>query len=433
MRKISPSYKLQALDRVLIGFAKIISPQIHLEMTFDRPLNADRLARAVDLTLDAEPVLGCRYQRSWFRPRWVRLPAEHRNAFALTDDPEIYAAFRDADFDAERGPQIRVLLLRRDGRDTVLLKVNHMVADGGGVKDIAEVLANVYRSLARDAYYRPSPNLNGSRSAWQVFQLIPLRHYPRLYGEHLRLTFNNLLPRVSLVVPMNQAPVSTPRYARRHLDALPVARLKEYGRRFDATLNDILLAAFLRALIVWRNWDGRSCLRAQFTIDFRRYLPEERAVSICNLSAVEGVKLGRDPGATFADTLVRIAQQTRRSKSFWPGLRLTFGTLWLTKVQPAAVLVATLRGLFHLGIKTKNMAPALTNMGPIRTERVTFDEAPAHAWLIPPPAKPGVFIGGVSGYAGTIDVSIGYYPEAISPEAIERFLDLLLAELPVQD
>ncbi len=433
MRRIPQSYKLQALDRVLIGFGRVISPQIHLEMTFDSPLNAERLARAVDLTLDAEPVLGCRYKRSWFRPRWVRLPVGQRNAFALTDDPDVYAAFRDADYDAEHGPQIRVMLLRRDGRDTMLLKVNHMVADGGGVKDIAEVLANVYRSLARDAYYRPSPNHNGSRSAWQIFRLIPPRHYPRLYLEHLRLTFNNLVPRVSLVVPMNEGPVAVPRYARRHLDAPLVARLKEYGRRYDATLNDILLTAFLRALVGWQNWDGRSNLRAQFTVDFRRYLPEERAVSICNLSAVEGIKLGRDPGATFADTLVRIAGQTRHNKGFWPGLRLTFGTLWMAKVQPAGILVPLLRGLFHLGIKTRNMAPALTNMGPIRPERVTFDAAPAHAWLIPPPAKPRVFIGGVSGYAGTIDVSFGYYPEAISPEAIERFLDLLLAELPAQD
>jgi NRPS condensation-like uncharacterized protein len=63
-----------------------------------------------------------------------------------------------------------------------------------------------------------------------------------------------------------------------------VARLVGYGRKHSATLNDLLLAAFFRALAATTNWHGHRQLRVTTTVDFRRYLRDRRVSAVTNLS-----------------------------------------------------------------------------------------------------------------------------------------------------
>jgi len=53
-------------DNLIGAFDQLGEMMIQMQLEFNHVLDADRLARAMDLTLDAEPVLGCRYVNGFF-------------------------------------------------------------------------------------------------------------------------------------------------------------------------------------------------------------------------------------------------------------------------------------------------------------------------------------------------------------------------------
>ncbi len=54
---------------------------IQMELELDHRLDDERLARAVELTFDAEPVLGCRFVKHPKMPYWERLKPDERAGF----------------------------------------------------------------------------------------------------------------------------------------------------------------------------------------------------------------------------------------------------------------------------------------------------------------------------------------------------------------
>src|SRR5947207_15718588 len=65
LRVVSGDYAVNALR--LLG-----DMQVHCVLAFDRHLDERRLARALRLALDAEPVLGCRFVPGVLRSHWLR-------------------------------------------------------------------------------------------------------------------------------------------------------------------------------------------------------------------------------------------------------------------------------------------------------------------------------------------------------------------------
>jgi NRPS condensation-like uncharacterized protein len=430
MNSIPRRFPSRTVDRgvSLLGYAGDM--MIQLELEFAEQLDAERLARAFDLTLDAEPVLGCRFVDHWRRPYWERLNERERETFLLTEEQGEYEAFKTSSLDAYAGPQIKACVWRSSNRDRLLLKVSHVVADAGGVKEIASSVASTYSRLTDEPTHRPVPNTGGSRSLWQVMRRVPWYAYPKIYLNHLRDSWSNWVPTATHTVPLEDGPRTPLVFVCRLLHAEWATYLAEYGRARHATVNDVMIAAFYRALVVEGDWNGQSQLRLRTTADLRRYLPSGRAAGICNLSAWEYANLGTDLGDDFDSTLARVTAITRRRKANWIGLSDCLGTwpaLWLL---PHCWTRRLFRQIVEQAIKERKIGHALTNMGPIDPDSVTFGARPVNAWLLVPPTYPPLLVAGMSGYAGTLTLSAGVYPT--QEDIIERFLDRILGELPTE-
>lgn len=403
---------------------------IQMQIEFHGRMDAERLERALQLALDAEPVLGCRFTPDPRRPHWQRLGPDERNNFEIAGDEAAFTAFRNRGPDALKGPQLAGCLWRSPAGDRLLLKVNHHACDAGGVKDTAAVVAAMYNNLEADPAFRPLPNVNGSRSFTQVSRQLPLRAFPRLAYNFLRMQRSNLFPAVTHNIAMaDNAGDGATDYVLRHIPADRVARMAAAGRALHASLNDMLCTALLRAVITQGRWDGRACLRMFMTVDLRRwYLPDGRAGAVCNLSAYDYINLRTDPGDGFEDTLVRVAAITRRRKSDYFGI-----------IEPCfmpllrAFSYEQLKSFFNLafqnGVRRRNFPPMLTNMGPIDAATITFGELrPSYAFLIVPPIFPPFFGSGLSGCMGGLTLSSGAPRAALS--AINEVFDGVLSELP---
>jgi NRPS condensation-like uncharacterized protein len=425
---IPPRLPTVAADRMIASWQEIgiIEMMIQLEAAFDRALDADRLARAFELSLCAEPVAGCRFVRGR-RGLWERLAAPAAEAFAVSNDAGAYDRFLVEPMNLFSGPQVRVFLLRKPDGDRLAVKVSHGIADAGGTKHYVRALSSIYRALGDDASFVPAPNLAGLRGIGQLFRALPLRAHPRVILNFWRELWGLNVPVVTHRIDLPLCDPAPRGFAVRHLPAEKVALISAYGRVSGATLNDILMAAFARAQIDLGRWDGTSHLRLQTTVDLRRYLPGQRTGAVCNLSAFDYAFLGTDPGTDFDDTLKRITAITRRRKADWTGITLICAAPIMWSMGFAA-MTRTFRRLFRRGIEQRNQPNALTNMGPIAPEDVDFGVRPLSAWLLTPPINPPLFGVGLTGYAGTVTLSAGAPVPALP--VVETFLDAMLAKLP---
>jgi NRPS condensation-like uncharacterized protein len=401
---------------------------IQMEMVFSASLDAERLMTALDLMLDAEPVLGCRMVPDPKLPYWQRLSGVERKNFSFTTNENDYLAFRNQGLNCSKGPQLQACLFRRAQGDKLLLKVAHHVSDAGGVKDIAAKLSAVYNRLEKEPGYKTEPNLAGCRDFGQIMRHVPLWAYPVIFVNFMRQNWSNTVPASTLHLQLPQGPTAPLTYIIRHIPAKRMEKIKQFGKARDATINDVIAAAYYRALVKEAGWDNKAMLRLQTTIDLRRwYLPDEKAESICNLSVYEYPNLGRNLGKDFSETVDLVSRSTKSRKNSWFGLTDVCLVPVLKLLSFESQVKLGVKGVAYL-IKKKAFPNALTNMGEIKKQSVRFGIEPARAYLLTPFVFPPFFGGGMSMYQGELTLC-GGVPVHVEKN-IDRFYQTVVENLP---
>jgi NRPS condensation-like uncharacterized protein len=400
--------------------------QIRCVVRFAGQVDAGRMAQAVRLTLDAEPVLGCRLVERPWRPYWQR----RRDLDTLPLCPVIRGddldgqmwQFLSAPVDTLTGPLVHLRLFRGE-TDTLCLKLDHGGGDGAGAMQYLALLAATYRELSAGAGYRPPSHARGDRGQWQV-----IRHVGPLgvLASLRRLGFTRPAQRL----PGYGTDASGRAIALRRVAAERLQAMRAYGRERQAKFNDLLVAATYRALFARVNPSpGEPCLLA-LPVDLRRYLPPGHPLPVANLSGGDTYDLAYEPGESFDHTLVRVVERSRRFKAAFPGLAGV--TMQAVMFAPG---FAAARSLIHRfmgrSMAEGHMGPFLSNVGIIDEQLIDFGEAAiADAFGLGLISFPPSLNVAASTFRGVLTLTSGYCPTAIAPEVVEGFLDDIIRELP---
>jgi NRPS condensation-like uncharacterized protein len=417
-------------DRLVLGMENTGAGRfvVQMEMDFPASLDAERLEKALDLMLDAEPVLGCRLIPDPQCPYWQRLSGAQRKNFSFTVKESDYLAFRNRGLDYGKGPQLQACLFRNSQGDRLLFKAAHQVSDAGGLKDIAAKLCKVYNRLEKEPGYKPEPNLAGCRDLGQVMRYVPLWAYPVIFFNFLRQNWSNIFPASTLHLELPQGPTETLTYVVKHIPSGCLEKIRQFGKARNATINDVFVAAYFRALVREAGWDNKATLRLQSTIDLRRwYLRDEQAGGICNLSVYEYHNMGRTLGRDLGETVELVSRRTRSRKNSWFGLTDICLIPVLNLMSFENQLKLAVKGLASL-IKRNGYPNALTNMGEIKKESVRFGIEPTRAYLLTPFVFPPLFGGGLSMYQGEATLC-GGVPAHVQ-NTIDRFYQAIVENLP---
>ena len=428
MQEIPKYFSSEFTDRFINFVRGTGEMMIQMEMEFNSRLDIDRLTKALDITLDAEPVLGCRFVKRWWRPRWERLDAGGREVLTIAGDARAYDGFKHASIDPYIGPQIKACLFHDTGRDRLLIKVAHEVSDARGVTQIARVISSTYSRLAHEPEYRPEPNIDGDRSTWQVMRHVPWHAYPVIVYNYYRLyMIPFLFPIVSVRLPIVDDKDRTLGFVNRRVPEGSLQHIIEYGRQHDGTLNDVVTASFFHAITTASEWDRKSQLRILMTVDLRRFNPDKSGGGICNLSGMEVVNLRTDLTDDFGHTVKRISSFMNRRKAKWIGINdyvaLAPSSVFFSHDAMKGILLFAVRSL----MKIKQAPYVLTNMGAIAQKDVTFDVPPVEARFLPPVNYPPHMIICFYSYNGSLTISAGSWP--CSKVHVERCLDEMVVVL----
>lgn len=399
--------------------------QIRCVVHFASRVDAVRMARAVRLTLDAEPVLGCRLVEQRWRPYWQRRPDLDTLPLCpvITGDDvdaEMWR-FLAAPVDPTEGP-LAHLRLFRDRRDTLCVKLDHAGGDGAGAMQYLGLLATTYRSLTADPGDRPPAPGGASRGQGQVFRRVgPLGLLRSLEGLRFSAESQRL--------PGYGRDSSGRAIALRRVGAGRVQALRRYGRERQAKFNDLLVAAMYRALFArLETRPGERC-QLSLPVNLRRYLPPDRPVPVANLSGGNVYTLAYVPGEHFEQTLTRVVQSSQRFKAAVPGL--AGATMAEVMFAPG---FAVGRSLLHRFIGREmaagHIGPFLSNVGIIDEQFIDFGVPIADAFGLGLISFPPNLNVAASTFRGILTLTSGYCPTAITPEVVEGFLDDIIRELP---
>jgi NRPS condensation-like uncharacterized protein len=325
------------------------------------------------------------------------------------------------------GPQLLAFIRRGDGGDTLLLKASHIPCDAGGVKEISADLAMIYTRLESDPGFVPEPRLGGSRAGWQILKFLPWYAYLVAPLRLLMSLWRGMVPFKTRLIELPDGPRDSFEYVTREFGQERVRVLAGYAKANGATLNDMMMAAFYRAIDALADRDGGG-LRVQNTIDLRKwYIPGGRPEALCNLSSFEQPYLVGNLGSDFAGTLRLVSSLTRGYKRWFPGLGM-FVTASVMEHLSYRRLRSMFAGIFG-GRLMRNMPPMLTNLGDIPPGAATFGTQAISAQMLVPPIYAPLCGSGLSGYNGTLLLSSGVQPSAVP--AMIRFYDQVESELPV--
>lgn len=405
--------------------------QIQAVLKLDGRIDFDRLVRAVRLSVDQEPVLGCRFIEH-APPYWKRLKDIDNIMFCSMEESdnveEAVQSFLESPLDMDYDPMVKIKLIRSEQYDTLVIKLNHTCCDGAGAKEYIHLLSQIYSEIdCENGAYTPQPTVRDNDDHIKVFNSLGIKH-PQME--------NSLVESPKTVWPFKWRSAgqkdSTPFVVCR----LPYGQLEvmsKYGKERGATINDLILTAFYRAMFKLSRPPYRIPMDLGLTVDLRRYLPDNKASAIRNLSGGIVLRIARLKDETFEGTLSRVVSLMERKKNKNPGYQCATGAEHaeaLNFYQFLAFSKFMAKASDVLLKKCYYCSPGLSNVGIISKELMKFGEnTVTDAYIIPPVIRmPGIMLV-ASSYNGILTFAIGYYKGSVNKRNLEKLLNNIKNEL----
>jgi NRPS condensation-like uncharacterized protein len=319
-------------------------------------------------------------------------------------------------------PLVEARIFRSPAGDTLCLKVNHVVADGAGAKEVAYLLADTYRRLEEDPAYNPGLAKFGRRSQAGIFRQAGLKNLVQYRPRKLGL------PPMPFSLPFIGAESKQRSFAVRKINPEDFQALKGYAKQHAATINDLILTALYRTMFSQGNPPADMPLPVQVSLDLRPLLPRGKEQPICNLSGALYPAVVYHPGETFEQTLAGVQAEMNRLKANQPGLTGAM-LIEMAMLQGFAKAKAMIGSMTR--VRSNRVTPLLlSNFGLLDAQRLAFSSLEiAEAFML----GPVMFGHGVmltaSTFAGQMTLAIGYCQINIASETIEGLLEQVRMEL----
>jgi len=404
--------------------------QIQFILNFNGKLDFEKLVKAVRLSLDEEPVFGCRLVPE-NPPYWKRLENIDNVQFCTyeeTDSPDqAVDDFLQSPMDMDNDPMVMVKLIRTQEKDILGIKINHACCDGAGAKEYLGLLERIYSTLEKEGDYKPVPRVRDRKDHYRALKTLGIK-YPVLDMSIVEYPMTvwpfywkgrwrkDITPFVSVSLPQGR------------LDTL-----LKFARERNVTVNDLILTAFYRSMFRVTNAPYGIPMYMGVTLDLRRYLPENKADAIRNFSGGIVINIPRIHGEAFEDTLKRISFIMKARKKMKPGYQIITGAekaellnicCMLSMMKFQSAMAELMQNGYNFCL------PGLSNVGYISKSPIIFGgvEAP-EAYIYPPVVRPPAMLLVASSYNGVLSFAMGYYKGAVKEQLIRRILDGIKDEL----
>ena len=415
--------RLTLLDNVNVCLEAFGDHVMHLVFGSDSRVDVARLGRAIRLSLDLDPILGCRLVEQGWKPYWSRWSEADLDRFQYCD--LVVAADTDRQIqmfllqpiNCRTEPMVQARVIRGD-KDVVVLNVSCVPIDGRGLLIYLERLLGIYNRLQSEPDFRPEIGSYSQRSTadlvkcFRWYDVFKLLYYGLINQWVDHGTAGNWRFPVRTTTSQLDKTFSAYQFKRHTL-----VRIKAYRKQAGCTFNDILLAAFydsLQKIIAPKT--GTTCCVLN-TYDLRRYEDGKGPERVANYSSFVNSNVKLEQNLPFSSLIDRVRKAMASRKAHFPGI--TEGPfIWpLFKLLPfpwARTLVSSLMQ------RRGEHIPVLTNVGIINMENLELDGRRI-PWLLPyaPLEYPPKLTVTLATVGDVVTLTLGYSRNHFDPADIE--------------
>lgn len=398
-------------------------------------LSESQLTDALRRLERRHPLLRARVDRSGKEIELVPEEAAPIPLRVLDGSPELWRSMVTAALGertwTDAGPRAELCWLRHSERDsTLVLSMHHLIGDGSSgiyaMRDLVQLASDPACSL--EPLDQPGQNAFYPRRAqswWWKLQARVMSYRSSRVSQRQRLRASDFDP-------------SSPRrthIARLHLSEAATTTLVQRARRDGTTVQGVLTAAIARAL-GQQLGAGPQPQRILHPVDLRRYLqtyhPSAPTVGEAVGYYVSSVETDHlvDLRLPLADLASEITASIRRRKEKnEPLLVANFTGPWLAEAAPTTGVPLEFRDLVERWVR---ITFALTNLGLI--EDLGLKHAPAplvveDVIFVTASSVLTSFGGSATTYRGRLNLMLGWWEPAVSPEQGNAVVECVEREL----
>ncbi len=407
-------------DQMQVFCKHIADHQIRFILHFDKILDERILKNAVESTVENNPIVSTNYVEGKKKVLWrfSEINMDKIYSYQKCQEPEkLVHETVLKQINTLTGPQLTLSLIRSE-TDILLLNCNHAVTDAAGVKDFVYQLAKSYSYLSQNKPVHKQNDIP-SRSLKVLSKKLGVKE--KITVVKLMLSNKKEAPTFQRKIELNN--LQDPGFKTYTINPAEFEKIKEFGKKYSASVNDILLTLFYYTLKkILKNSNKTN--RITYTSDLRGFLDKANYDVLSNFSAIHTIDIDN----TIDDFIsllkeISIITKTRKQMKYsladFPMMAILFKTIPYKK----------LKGIFHKEFdKIKegksNAAPSLTNMGIIEGIKVDFDTIiPTRAYMYGGVNHPSLFQVAVSTYKKHLTLSIGSYFSETNSLFVSNFIE----------
>lgn len=397
---------------------------IHVIVTFNQALDADTLGKAVRLSLDAEPILGCRFIEDEKQPYWQRFDGLDElpwfKCISSDNENESLDLFVKSPFFHE-GQQINVCLLQAADGDSLCVKISHACSDAGGLKEYLQLLATIYSELQKNPDYVPQPHTHGRRDQKHYFDALGITDPLAWFDPQAQA------PPPAWAFPHHGAETNEMHMAMRCFKDEAFDKILNFAEQYNVTITAVLLTAMFRSMFAMVKPPLGEEMGICVSVDLRHAFADHADQAISNLSLGLNPRISRLEEESFPETLKRASEplvelkQNRAEAVDAIGLE-AWGTV------DYSVFLEQLQAILQLAAETGKSNPLLSNVGVIPPLQFGQSRA-ADAYMLTPVVIPPGFMIGITTFNSTMTLQCSFGEPGHRQEEVEKFMDLMEKEL----
>jgi NRPS condensation-like uncharacterized protein len=396
-----------------------------MRIEFNGHLDEAILFEAIEQSCVAFPLVACAFDATpYLRPRWVPRVSAVAEILQVVEIPEgksredvIQRALANSP-NITDGPQLRIILVRDDIRDTLCLISNHMICDGAGFKQYLGELARLYSRITESLDPSPAPFVR-QRGIWPVLR----RFAP---ANWLKKPSTALAPSAEEIEEFRQksgftfasGPFSS---LTASLPAKDFKHIRAAAKAQSFTVNDLLMAALALA---WHRMRGTDKIPLSCTMNMRGFISPRTKMGIANVSYKCPCLIQITPGDKMEDVMAKIVEPMRVYKQGIHAVRQFARWEMLTRSVPFRRIDQVAKDLFIA------YPLSVTNTGIIDEDCARFGSmSPRSASIAPPAELPFSFIAAFSTFRDEMTVSTSIEGNEEAQTFARAVLDMMTKEL----
>jgi NRPS condensation-like uncharacterized protein len=411
---------IEITDAIQFFLRSNADQQMRFVIKFDQQIDFKVLKDAARLTVYQEPIFSYTYKETDSKVYWQKqdeISADQLiDIVETTDNPDIeISKFLTTTVSPFEFPLVKLRVIRYNQKDVLCINMNHTPTDGSGLKEFAGILANNYTRLVENPDYVCQANDKGDRSIKQVTDHFSLRQKLNFIKQGFKRPPPSLTWSFDWEKSDND---NINQFAFAKLSSGTFDRIKSFGKSHNATVNDIIIAAFARAFVQTRQNNTTASKPLIVPVDLRKYIKPGHKSAICSLTGSMIVNLGREIGNSFEETLQKTVNETSYKKSIHAEMNMLSQLLVLNRLMPYRKLKESMMQ------RKMSPIPLITNIGIINADDIDFNHIRIEESYATGVVSYGnYFTMGYSTFNKEMTFSVGFCGNEIQKQKVNNFLN----------